>query len=199
MRGVIECDVESDVWPVVNVNLLGTMRVNHAVFDLIWASKGVYVNIASVAGRIGAPGLGPYCASKHAVVGYSSSMRRELAPHGVRVVCLEPGFTRTPMLDTPLGVDPDLSQTRLLQPYVTKEVIRARMGDGVMQSADDVAAHALTAFFADGFVPPHMLCERRLPLYVLYSLGSVLPFHWLDALLQLQTALEARRFGKASQ
>jgi NAD(P)-dependent dehydrogenase (short-subunit alcohol dehydrogenase family) len=97
----------------MQINTIGTMRVNAAVFDLIFKSRGVYVNIASVAGRIAGPGLSTYNTSKFAVAGYSSAMRRELAPYGIRVVCVEPGFAKTPLLDIAINEQSDMSQTRL--------------------------------------------------------------------------------------
>jgi NAD(P)-dependent dehydrogenase (short-subunit alcohol dehydrogenase family) len=53
------------------------------------------VNTASMAGQIGAPGLGVYCATKFAVVGLSESLRADLAPHGIGVSVLCPAFVKT--------------------------------------------------------------------------------------------------------
>jgi len=97
IQGVIELDVDSEIRPIIEVNLLGTMRVNHAFFSHLLKSKGCIVNTASVAGRMALSGFGAYGASKFGVVGYSQAMRRELKPYGVRVSCLEPGFIKTEM------------------------------------------------------------------------------------------------------
>jgi meso-butanediol dehydrogenase / (S,S)-butanediol dehydrogenase / diacetyl reductase len=59
--------------------------------------KGVIVNTASLAGKIGAPLLAHYAASKFAVVGFTQSLAKEVAPHGIRVNCVCPGFVRTSM------------------------------------------------------------------------------------------------------
>ena len=48
------------------------------------------VNIASVAGTVALPGQAAYAASKHAVVGLSDALRRELYPFGVKVITIEP-------------------------------------------------------------------------------------------------------------
>jgi NAD(P)-dependent dehydrogenase (short-subunit alcohol dehydrogenase family) len=63
------------------------------------------VNVASSAGRMGVPGLAAYSASKHAVIGLTKSAALETAKQGVRVNCVCPGSTRTPMLTAFVGGD----------------------------------------------------------------------------------------------
>jgi meso-butanediol dehydrogenase / (S,S)-butanediol dehydrogenase / diacetyl reductase len=59
--------------------------------------KGVIVNTASLAGKVGAPLLAHYSASKFAVLGWTQALAREMAPHGIRVNAVCPGFVRTSM------------------------------------------------------------------------------------------------------
>lgn len=92
--GATELDLVRDVQPVFDINVFGTMRVNSALFDALWSNRDAspaIVNIASCAGRGGFPGMSVYCATKHAVVGYTESMRRELACENIRVFSIEPG------------------------------------------------------------------------------------------------------------
>ena len=56
---------------------------------------GRIVNIASIGGRMAVPHLGPYSASKFALVGLSDAVRAELDPHGIRVTTVAPGLMRT--------------------------------------------------------------------------------------------------------
>jgi NAD(P)-dependent dehydrogenase (short-subunit alcohol dehydrogenase family) len=56
---------------------------------------GTIVQITSVGGIITAPGFGAYCAAKHALEAISESLAAEVAPHGVRVLIVEPGAFRT--------------------------------------------------------------------------------------------------------
>lgn len=63
------------------------------------AGHGTLVGMASVAGIRGLPGAAGYCASKAAAITYCESLRNELAGDGIRVVCLLPGYVRTPMTD----------------------------------------------------------------------------------------------------
>ena len=68
------------------------------VYDLLpalKAAKGRVVNVTSVAGFLGAPGNGPYVAAKHALEGYSDSLRCEMLPWGVKVICIQPATMRT--------------------------------------------------------------------------------------------------------
>ena len=61
--------------------------------------KGVIVNTASLAAKVGAPLLAHYSASKFAVLGWTQALAREMAPHGIRVNAVCPGFVRTSMQD----------------------------------------------------------------------------------------------------
>jgi NAD(P)-dependent dehydrogenase (short-subunit alcohol dehydrogenase family) len=58
-------------------------------------SQGRIINISSISGRIGFPGLSAYTASKHALEGYSESLRLELKPFGIDVSLIEPGSYQT--------------------------------------------------------------------------------------------------------
>jgi 3-oxoacyl-[acyl-carrier protein] reductase len=60
---------------------------------------GTIVNIASLAGRNGIEGGAAYCASKHAVLGFSKSLMLEVRKHGIRVVAVCPGTVATPFMD----------------------------------------------------------------------------------------------------
>lgn len=64
--------------------------------------RGVIVNTASLAGKVGAPLLAHYSASKFAVLGWTQALAREMAPHGIRVNAVCPGFVRTSMQDREL-------------------------------------------------------------------------------------------------
>lgn len=83
---------------IFEVNVIGTHRVNRAMFDLVRAGGGRIVNISSEAGRFRA-GLtsGPYSMSKHAIEAYSDALRQELMFLGIPVIVIEPGAFRTAM------------------------------------------------------------------------------------------------------
>jgi meso-butanediol dehydrogenase / (S,S)-butanediol dehydrogenase / diacetyl reductase len=81
------------------VNAKGVFLTNQAAVRgwLKTKSPGVIVNTASLAGKIGAPLLAHYSASKFAVVGFTQALAREVARDGIRVNCVCPGFVRTSM------------------------------------------------------------------------------------------------------
>ena len=95
---LVEVDAEA-VRRVLDVNVMGTVRVNRALFPLVLARKGRIVNISSETGwQSGMPFNGPYAMSKHAIEAYSDSLRRELMFLGVPVIKIQPGPFRTAMV-----------------------------------------------------------------------------------------------------
>lgn len=81
---------------ILNVNAKGPFLVSRAAIPYLRESEGTIINTASIAGKIGAAGLGHYCASKHAVIGLTKSLSLELAPE-VTVNAICPGIVETPM------------------------------------------------------------------------------------------------------
>jgi NAD(P)-dependent dehydrogenase (short-subunit alcohol dehydrogenase family) len=78
------------------VNVFGLIRVTKAVLPIMRRQRaGRIVNISSVMGLIPAPFMALYAASKHAVEGYSESLDHEIRGSGIRVVLVEPAYTRT--------------------------------------------------------------------------------------------------------
>ena len=85
---------------VIDVNLRGVVHGVCAVYpQMLSRGSGHIVNTASLAGLIPGPMLTPYAATKHAVVGLSTSLRGEAARSGVRVSVVCPGVIDTPLLD----------------------------------------------------------------------------------------------------
>ena len=79
-----------------DVNLFGVIRMTKAVLPTMRRQRaGRVVNISSVMGLIPAPFMALYAASKHALEGYSESLDHEIRGSGVRVVLVEPAYTRT--------------------------------------------------------------------------------------------------------
>ncbi|WP_419802768.1 oxidoreductase [Mucilaginibacter sp.] len=83
-----------------DVNVFGSINVIRAAMPQLRKQKsGHILNLSSVAGITGAfPGWGVYCASKFAVEGFSESLAAEVAPFGVKVTLIEPGYFRTDFL-----------------------------------------------------------------------------------------------------
>ncbi|XP_051031971.1 retinol dehydrogenase 5 isoform X1 [Phodopus roborovskii] len=87
---------QDDFQRVLNVNTLGPIGVTLALLPLLQKARGRVVNITSVLGRLAASG-GGYCVSKFGLEAFSDSLRRDMAPFGVQVSIVEPGFFRTPV------------------------------------------------------------------------------------------------------
>jgi NAD(P)-dependent dehydrogenase (short-subunit alcohol dehydrogenase family) len=79
------------------VNFFGHVALTQAVLPALHASSGRVVNISSVGGKVAMPTYGAYAGAKFALEAMSDALRRELAPHGVQVVVVEPGGVRTEM------------------------------------------------------------------------------------------------------
>lgn len=84
---------------IFNVNVFGLIQVTQKFLPLLRDTHGCVVNIGSISGRVAAPFLGPYCASKFAVRAITDSLRREMLTLGVRVALIEPGPVDTPIWD----------------------------------------------------------------------------------------------------
>jgi len=86
---------------VLDVNLTGVWLCNRAALGPMRARNwGRIVNIASIAGKEGNPKLGPYSASKAAVIGLTKSLAKEVADTEIRVHSVAPAVIETPMLAT---------------------------------------------------------------------------------------------------
>ena len=84
------------------VNFFGLIEVTKSFLDLLidnnkYKMKNKIINIGSISGKRSYPFVGPYTASKHALEGFTDSLRRELLIHDVDVVLIEPGPIRTPI------------------------------------------------------------------------------------------------------
>jgi NAD(P)-dependent dehydrogenase (short-subunit alcohol dehydrogenase family) len=100
---VVELDERT--WDsVLGTNLKGIFLVSRQFLPgMIERRRGVVVNVASVAGLVGAAGASCYAASKGGVVNLSRSMALDFAPYNVRVNCLCPGMTDTAQGDAVVG------------------------------------------------------------------------------------------------
>lgn len=110
----------------LEVNVTGPMIVTQAFLPLLGTDRtlsgaaGRIVNISSVAGKLAAPFLGAYVASKHALEGLSDSLRRELQFYGVDVIMVAPGHVATPIWDKAEEIDAKPFEQLELYPALEK-------------------------------------------------------------------------------
>jgi short-subunit dehydrogenase len=90
-------DTEFDVYrQLMEVDFFAPLKLTQLVLPKMVARRsGHVVQIASVAGKLGAPLRTGYCAAKHALVGYSDALRAEVAQHGIGITVVTPGFVQT--------------------------------------------------------------------------------------------------------
>ncbi|CAO3402033.1 SDR family NAD(P)-dependent oxidoreductase [Azospirillum sp. 11R-A] len=108
LMGAVEEASASEVEAVYRTNVFGLLNVTRAVLPhMRKARSGRILNISSIGGYRGAAGFGVYSSTKFAVEGLSEALHAELAPLGIHVTVVEPGYFRTDFLDAvSLSVSP---------------------------------------------------------------------------------------------
>jgi NAD(P)-dependent dehydrogenase (short-subunit alcohol dehydrogenase family) len=133
-----------------DTNFFGLVAMTKAVLPHMRRQRsGRIVNLSSIGGRVGNPGLSAYAASKFAVEGFSESLALEADLFGVRVVLIEPGTFKTEIFESNKGMaagtknpaSPYFAATQALEKKVDELV--ARHGADPQQVADAIL-HALT-------------------------------------------------------
>jgi NAD(P)-dependent dehydrogenase (short-subunit alcohol dehydrogenase family) len=101
--GLLAAVEESDdaaVRALYETNVFGPLAVQRAVLPVLRRQRsGHVINISSIVGFATAPGWGIYASTKFAVEGFTETLHTELAPLGIHVTLVEPGFFRTDFLD----------------------------------------------------------------------------------------------------
>jgi len=122
---------------IIDINVIGMVNTFQPFINAMKKEgKGRLVGIASVAGIRGLPGAGAYSASKAAAIAYLESLRVELAPSGLHVTTIAPGYIKTPMTDInaypmPFLMAPDVAAKKFAQAIAKKKrfiVIPWQMG-----------------------------------------------------------------------
>ena len=91
---------EEDFEQVLKVNLTGTFNMTQSVLKpMTKARQGAIINLSSVVGLAGNIGQANYAASKAGLIGFSTSVAREVAARNIRVNCIAPGFIASDMTD----------------------------------------------------------------------------------------------------
>ena len=122
---------EDSAWRrIIETNVIGTYLVTRAALPLMRDGSRI-VNMSSVLGRFGVPGYTAYCASKHAVIGFTRALALELAPRAIAVNAVCPGWVETDMAvegmtlgAQAMGVSYDEFRKRALKAVPIKRIIQ---------------------------------------------------------------------------
>jgi NAD(P)-dependent dehydrogenase (short-subunit alcohol dehydrogenase family) len=97
--GYIDWVTLESMHKIMDVNFFGHVAITKKFLPLLISKRDSrVVNICSVMGLLTPPGMSAYCASKYAFESFSDCLRREMFPWGLRVVIIEPGVLRTPII-----------------------------------------------------------------------------------------------------
>jgi NAD(P)-dependent dehydrogenase (short-subunit alcohol dehydrogenase family) len=127
-------------------NLFGSIRMTRAVLPHMREQRsGRIINVSSIVGLIPVPYMALYASSKHALEGYSESVDHEVREHGVRVLLVEPGFTKT-SFDANLGA----ADTPLPTYAQQRKIVDAGLADALNAGdAPSIVGHAIVAAATD--------------------------------------------------
>jgi NADP-dependent 3-hydroxy acid dehydrogenase YdfG len=158
-RGDLDTLTLDAIEAVIDTNLKAPLLLTRIAMPHLRKSRGVVINVASIAGHVPLPGESPYCASKWGLRGFTFAVREELRNDGVALCAVSPGPIETPFLLDDLDHAPDLVFS---QPFLTAE-----------QVAEAVVACAIDR-----------KRERAMPTSTVWlaRLGQAMP--WLQELLR---------------
>ena len=169
MGGAEESSLEQ-AKSLFDVNLFGVMRTTKAVLPVMRRQRaGRIVNISSVMGLIPAPYMALYASSKHALEGYSESLDHEIRDAGVRVILVEPAYTRTSFESNLVQADQQLDEyqsARSNAEAVMRDVMKNADSPEVVAKAvlkASTAANPRRRYTAGGFAQQVSLLRRFVP------------------------------------
>src|SRR5919197_4519248 len=147
----------------LDTNLLGAIRVTQQALPIMRRNRsGIIVNISSVGGRFGLPGMSAYIATKFALEGLSESLAYEVAPFGIKVILIEPGVVKTRILDNSIiskgAINGDSPYSSILGSL--KATFTAMM-EKATTSPDEVAMAILQAISSLEPIPWQTPCQIR--------------------------------------
>jgi NAD(P)-dependent dehydrogenase (short-subunit alcohol dehydrogenase family) len=132
----------------LNTNLGGTFRCTHAALpEMIERGWGRIINMASIAGKTGAPYVSAYAASKHGVLGLTRSLALEVAAQGITVNAICPGYVDTDM--TSQGIENIVSKTGK-SPKQALHMLERMSPQNRLVTAEEVAALAVLLASEEG-------------------------------------------------
>ncbi|RSM87203.1 short-chain dehydrogenase/reductase [Streptomyces sp. WAC 01325] len=153
LLGAVEEASDAAVRAVYDTNVFGVLNVTRAALPVLRAQRsGHIINMSSVGGFAGYAGWGIYCSTKFAVEGFSEALQLELAPLGVNVTIVEPGYFRTDFLD----VTSLATEQQVIEDYAQTSGAMRDLVPGInhTQPGDPIKGAAAILQIADAPKPP---------------------------------------------
>jgi len=154
-RSALEEGVDADVRQLFETHVFGTVRLTKAVLPAMRERRsGTVVNLSSIGARVAPEGSGYYAAVKAAVEALTLSLRKEVAPLGIRAMVVEPGGFRTDFAGRSLT-----QSTEPIADYADTAGKRRKENDTVhgTQPGDPAKAAAALIEAVESDQPPYML------------------------------------------
>lgn len=141
----------------METNFWGYVRMSQAVLPHMRKHRyGKIIQVSSLGGSIGIPMQAFYAASKHAVDGYTKSLRMEVKPFNIKVVLVKPGFIRTDMHASFMYSRREMPEYQAVREHVNQEISESlQRGDPVEKVANKV----------------HKILRKKNPA-IYYSIGT---------------------------
>jgi len=108
----IEEGSETDWNRIIDTNLKSVFLVTKAALPHLKAARGAIINMGSMVGLVGQGKSGAYSASKGGIIALTKNMALDLAPYGIRVNCICPGWVETPLVNDWFALQPDGAAAR---------------------------------------------------------------------------------------
>lgn len=168
----------SEITETITINVLAVMRLTQVLIPwLIKSEGGRIINISSVSGQNGTPFLAGYCASKHAIEGFSESLRRELNIYGLKVILIGPGSIKTPIWDKGFEKIKSLYANTIYKNSFDRFIDFAMNEKENALSPEDVVSDILDASFSSGPKIRYAPVPRKL---MNWTLPRLLPTRYFD-------------------
>lgn len=190
--GPLEFVPLDDLRRQLEVNVVGQVAVTQAFLPMLRQAKGRIVYIGSIAGKMAAPFLGPYAASKHALEAVTDSLRRELRPWGIEVSIVEPGSIATPIWEK------GQEQQSRIREDLTPEAreLYAHALDAMSDAVDEIGRKAVPAQKVADAVEHALTAKRPKTRYIVgtdariqAAMSAVAPDRLADRLITRQLKL----------
>jgi NAD(P)-dependent dehydrogenase (short-subunit alcohol dehydrogenase family) len=180
LGGVTEYANMSEWEEQLNTNVLGVIAVTKAFIPMMRKNRsGKIINIGSISGRFGFPGMGAYVTSKFALSGFSESLRLELIPFNIKVSLIEAGSFKTSIWEKSLN-----------QVDLNYDADYENLTKVIYQEAEETARLAEDPMKVTRLI--EKICRKKEPRFryqvgkgvkTMIVLKAILPWTWMESIV----------------